>query len=325
MNPLHIALAFATLILAFGVATFMLNSAKLNALAALDREREAHLKATKTNRLLQKANDNAVKEIETLTEKLESAMSIIDEQRIQIKRLDIKLNHAEADRVELRAERLTAENKLAEVLSKVRQRNAKGQFLPRGVMQTKYNDKGVAVDLAKFGNDILEGLTKPSHRLTHGMTVKTPTEDEAKAIFAEAKRLGVRMANKPSRNRYCIWFSDEFGLDWGNDTPITGEEFVTASEFIARMQPLKRVADLGEKEVIHCPTFKEAEDICNLLAEAGFKTKAGDSFAVFSNKWKFYKEHTHYYPREGMFGTSDTEGYTIHQAADFLQTQANKG
>ena len=157
----YIALAVGGIILLFAIASTWLNNKRLKALTDLDRERDAHLKASKTNSLLQKANDNAVKEIDSLTEKLESAMSIIDEQRIQIKRLDQKLNHAEADRVELRAEKLTAENKLTAALGKVRQRNAKGQFLPRKASQAEL-DQAVK-DCAKFMDESIDiAKAKPS-------------------------------------------------------------------------------------------------------------------------------------------------------------------
>jgi len=96
---------------------------------------------------------------------------------------------------------------------KIRKRDTKGRFLPRNQQ-------------------------KPSHRLTPGLTVKNPTEDEAKAIFAEANRVGIRIFNKHRKDLDHIWVTDCLSISRCvlNDEQIK-QFFVTASEFIARMQP----------------------------------------------------------------------------------------
>ena len=120
-----------------------------------------------------------------------------------------QLDHAEADRIELRAERATLENKLTDALTKVRKRDKDGKFLPSGNARPKRVKKVKAASDAErafdemMGNPIeqLDGLTvKP--KLIHGLTVKNPTEDEAKMIFDEARRLGfdVRMMEKHLQN-----------------------------------------------------------------------------------------------------------------------------
>ena len=73
-----------------------------------------------------------------------------------------QLDHAEADRIELRAERATLENKLTDALAKVRKRDKDGKFLPSGNARPKRVKKVKAA----------------SPKLVHGLTVKNPTEGE---------------------------------------------------------------------------------------------------------------------------------------------------
>lgn len=255
MNPLHIALAFAALIFAFGIAITLLNSARLNLKAALDREREAHRGAKLINTVLQKSltakNTEMLAMKDAYNKELNESEAVINEGRIQIKRLDDKIRHLmnNIESLELQLP----------MRPRDRQRNSKGQFLPRDTRKAEFKQgmekvsaafKNIQADIDRIANSSDESTesalnmgrtlamgqpAKPKHRLTHGLTVKNPTEDEAKAIFAEAKRLGI-VTDQQNGNRYCIWFSAEFGVLWGNDLWVDGEEFVTASEFIARMQ-----------------------------------------------------------------------------------------
>ena len=168
----------------------------------LTKEQDSHLKATKINSLLTKEN----KEID---QKLAQAEHKLRDAEKEIRELQAKLDHAEADRIELRAERATLENKLTDALAKVRKRDKDGKFLPSGNARPKRvkkvkneTDAERAFD-EMMGNPIeqLDGLTvKP--KLIHGLTVKNPTEDEAKMIFDEARRLGfdVRMMEKHLQN-----------------------------------------------------------------------------------------------------------------------------
>jgi len=144
----------------------------------LKKEQDSHLKATKINSLLTKEN----KEID---DKLAQAEHKLRDAEKEIRELQAKLDHAEADRIELRAERATLENKLTDALTKVRKRDKDGKFLPSGNARPKRVKKVKVESYAKrafdeiMGNPIdqLDGMTvKP--KLIHGLTVKNPTEDE---------------------------------------------------------------------------------------------------------------------------------------------------
>ncbi len=83
---------------------------------------------------------------------------------------------------------------------------------------------------------------------------------------------------------------------------------------------MKLVTDLGENEVIHCPTLEEAEAICRLMDGVGLRWRHGAS-SLKENDWHTYEKNTCYRPKRGTF----TElkffkyiGYTIHKASEFL-------
>ena len=79
-------------------------------------------------------------------------------------------------------------------------------------------------------------------KLVHGLTVKNPTEDEAKMIFDEARRLGVTSDRQKHSVMYGelnhIWFHEKFGICYRIDILRDGsiEHVVTAKEFVQRMQ-----------------------------------------------------------------------------------------
>ena len=51
------------------------------------------------------------------------------------------------------------------------------------------------------------------------------------------------------------------------------------------MTKIKNIKDLGENEVVHCPTEKEAIAICQLMHDAGLKWGDGDSLVSNKNYW----------------------------------------
>ena len=203
----------------------------------LQDEQEAHLKATKINSLLTKEN----KEI---NDKLAESEHKLRDAEKEIRELQSKLDHAEADRIELRAERATLENKLTDALAKVRKRDKDGKFLPSGNARPKRvkKVKGETDALRAFdemmGSPIeqLDAMTiKP--KLVHGLTVKNPTDDEAKMIFDEAKRLGLSTYAEHRIDLPFIWWSvtDTVSRCADSDWPVE-QIFVTAKEFVQRMQ-----------------------------------------------------------------------------------------
>ena len=134
----------------------------------LTKEQDSHLKATKINSLLTKEN----KEID---QKLAQAEHKLRDAEKEIRELQAKLDHAEADRIELRAERATLENKLTDALAKVRKRDKDGKFLPSGNARPKRVKKVKAASDAERAFDEMMG--NPIEQLD-GLTVKNPTEDE---------------------------------------------------------------------------------------------------------------------------------------------------
>jgi len=192
------------------------------------------LKATLINTKLNKALEDEKK----VSDNMEKLLRQVE---TEVRDLQAKLDHAEADRIELRAERATLENKLTDALAKVRKRDKDGKFLPSGNRRVKkvkaVSDAERALD-EMMGNPIeqLDGLTvKP--KLIHGLTVKNPTEDEAKMIFDEARRLGYPIFNNGITNELpWIWVNSAMEVRACTTTWIPDEQEVTAQEFVQRMQ-----------------------------------------------------------------------------------------
>lgn len=88
---------------------------------------------------------------------------------------------------------------------------------------------------------------------------------------------------------------------------------------------MKKVTDLKENEVIHCPTEAEAIAICKLMHEAGLKWFDGDFYSLGSY-WQKFQANTCYRPNKGTFDdlcVFGERGCTIHPASDFLtETQS---
>jgi hypothetical protein len=159
-----------------------------------------------------------------------------------------QLDHAEADRIELRAERATLENKLTDALAKVRKRDKGGKFLPSGNGRPKRVKKGLH-NIERFDSfklrevPLIEDLqaVAAQPKLIHGLTVKNPTEDEAKMIFDEAMRLDLSTYAENRTDLPFIWWSvtDAVSRCADSDWPVK-QIFVTAQEFVQRMQNGRR-------------------------------------------------------------------------------------
>ena len=100
----------------------------------LKKEQDSHLKATNTNALLNKALSAKNAALQANEHKLREAEK-------EIRELQAKLDHAEADRIGLWAERTTLENKLTDALAKVRKRDKDGKFLPSGNARVRTTKK----------------------------------------------------------------------------------------------------------------------------------------------------------------------------------------
>lgn len=99
-----------------------------------------------------------------------------------------------------------------------------------------------------------------------------------------------------------------------------GEFLPSGNGRVMRPKKLKLVTDLGENEVIHCPTLQEAEVICNLMHDASLRWCDGLTYNKVKN-WILYKGATCYYPKFGQFTNIahyEKEDYTIHPASDFI-------
>ena len=170
----------------------------------LIKEQDIHLKATNTNTLLNKALSAKNAGLQANEHKLRDAEK-------EIRDLQAKLDHAE--------------NELEATKAKVRKRDANGKFLPSGNARPKRVKK------------VKAAIEVESPKLVHGLTVKNPTKDEAKMIFDEAKRLGLRIHAEERLEAELphVWFTP-------NDTVsrcIIGSsqrQYVTAKEFVQRMQ-----------------------------------------------------------------------------------------
>lgn len=82
----------------------------------------------------------------------------------------------------------------------------------------------------------------------------------------------------------------------------------------------KQIKDLGENEVIHTPTEKEAIAICQLMHDAGFY-KHVELKLLSVSFFTVYKEGTCYDPKKEQYCDVEfykEQGYTIHPASSFL-------
>ena len=217
----------------------------------LTKEQDAHLKATNTNTLLNKA-------LSAKNAGLQSNECKLRDAEKEIRELQAKLDRAESDRIELRAERATLENQLA---ASKRVRNAKGVFVRKdGTFTPKVKPRPtvgdevveykrhsscseIAVDIMTCGNlPFAERKPKRSHTLRHGMTVKNPTEKEAKEIFEAARVAGIESTSSVGNVslRYPdIWYCEGAGYNNGVcDCTMDGygKSVFTPSEFIARIK-----------------------------------------------------------------------------------------
>lgn len=81
-----------------------------------------------------------------------------------------------------------------------------------------------------------------------------------------------------------------------------------------------KVTELKENECIHCETEEQANDICQLMHEAGFKWCNGKTY-LYYNDYNSYKSETCYIPKEGMYCSlkyAKRSNYTIYKAEQFL-------
>jgi len=204
----------------------------------LTKEQDSHLKATNTNTLLNKALSAKNAGLQANEHKLRDAEK-------EIRDLQAKLDHAEADRIELRAERATLENQLA---AAKRIRNANGVFVRKdGTYTPKVKPRPTVGDevveltgiaLPVTAQDVAKALVPKPHTLRYGMTVKNPTEKEAKEIFEEAMRLGLRVEStlKTSQTFPWIWVAYDGEICSCVSRTCGSQTFVTAKEFVQRMK-----------------------------------------------------------------------------------------
>jgi len=83
---------------------------------------------------------------------------------------------------------------------------------------------------------------------------------------------------------------------------------------------MKKITDLKENEVIHCPTEREAEAICLLMHNAGLEWKDSTSYLGYSF-WKEWGTESCYNPSKGAIAPTiyyQDKNYKIHPASDFL-------
>lgn len=76
------------------------------------------------------------------------------------------------------------------------------------------------------------------HTLKHGMTVKNPTEDQAKAIFEAAKEVGILRESGDDINQITpwIWYAEECGVTSCRSMRLYNDIYTTATEFLQRIK-----------------------------------------------------------------------------------------
>ena len=81
-----------------------------------------------------------------------------------------------------------------------------------------------------------------------------------------------------------------------------------------------KVTDLNYNECIHCETEEQANAICKLMHEAGFKWCNGKPY-LYYNDYNSYKSETCYIVKEGTYCDlkyAKRSNYTIYKAEQFL-------
>ena len=189
----------------------------------LTKEQDSHLKATLINTKLNKALEDEKKvydTVEKLLRQVESEVRELQEQLTNVqKTADNWIEVAETTAKELEATK-----------SKVRKRDKDGKFLPRIPSNDTIEDEAMAMVRAAI-------TAQP--KLVHGLTVKNPTEAEAKMIFDEARRLGIDIHSEElSKVLPWIYFCTVEGDTVGTCTSEiqTTDIYVTAKDFVQRMQ-----------------------------------------------------------------------------------------
>lgn len=213
----------------------------------LTKEQDAHLKATNTNTLLNKALSAKNAGLQSNECKLRDAEKEIRELQYQLDNVQKTADHY-IDLSEQLHQQLAAAKRV---------RNAKGVFVRKDGTYTpkvkplptladevvdvnhKHEADISATQSAIDAIDTYNSLPKP-HTLRHGMTVKNPTDKEAKDIFEAARVAGIECDNSKLNNCHWIWVYIEKGIGplvtFCTTQHSKHRVFVTASEFIARIK-----------------------------------------------------------------------------------------
>lgn len=89
---------------------------------------------------------------------------------------------------------------------------------------------------------------------------------------------------------------------------------------------MRTIESIKSKEVVHCPTIKEAQKFCKLLHEAGRKWCNGSSYLEYDN-WSYYQENTCYNPSKDEFSNKswyEERNYTIIPCSEFFDNDESK-
>ena len=182
----------------------------------MTKEQDSHLKATLINTKLNKALEDEKK----VSENMEKLLRQVE---TEIRELQDKLDHAEADRIELRAERATLENKLTYALAKVRKRDKDGKFLPSGNGRVRTPKKlKLVTDLGE--NEVIRCSTFKQAEKLHSL--------DDRILIQHWKVYKKNTAFRPKCRQYS---SVQFYED-------NGYTIHPASDFIARPKRVKKVS-----------------------------------------------------------------------------------
>lgn len=196
-----------------------------------------------------------------------------------------------------------------------------------------------------FRKTTKEELVKHFDGVNEG--VKTVSLAE-KPLTQIPKYFVVKRDNSPEWEEYIKWLNKTYNVNWGGQTGawygfdgadkdfhgtnwfnelnkfannpqvFNPQVFETAVEFMKLInnQPMKKVTDLTDKQVIHCPTEEEAEAICRLMRELG-------TWPLSTTVYSTYKHNICYCPSTGTYANleyyqNECAGYEVFPAKDFL-------
>lgn len=156
-------------------------------------------------------------------------------------------------------------------------------------------------------------------QLPRNFSVFAATVEEAAYISKKQEEI-CGWGYKPEAKLYYRFSPDSFDkygiapYSYHNLTSFGVTDEFTFNEFKAFFEPLMKITDLGENEVIHCPTIGEYNLIHQLMTDAGIEGFGDEG-------WRTYKSNVVIYPKSNSYADLDyakERNCVIYNASQFI-------